>query len=185
MVSDEGPNTVLLELFEDSLAEPPFFSNEFNAPNGDFGASVGNPVPWQDLQGFVKLTMLQGTTTVENVTIRVFREGEKFSETFPVDQLLNETDPFVQEFVNLPFVEANTAPNQGGVTVLPLAVIPVRALYVAADGAVFNGTSVSRADSGGCLSPFAEDFSGVPAEKIVDDLHVTFPPTYSLELLPQ
>ena len=121
--------------------------------------------------------------TVENVTIRVFREGEKFSETFPVDQLLNETDPFVQEFVNLPFVEANTSTNSFGVTVQLLAIIPpVRALYVATDDVLVNGTAVSSADgSDGCDSPIAVDFSGVAAEKIVDDLNVTYPPPYSLD----
>ena len=57
----------------------------------------------------------------------------------------------------------------------------VRSLWVTIDDAVFNGMSVSRADTGGC-SPIAQAFEGVPAEKVVDDLHVEFPPPYSLEI---
>ncbi len=168
-----------MELFEDSLVELPFYSNEFNSPSDQFGVGVAIPNPWQDLQGFVKLTMLQGAMTVEDIKITAGRADGKFSDTFPVNQLLNEGNNFVLEFVTLPFVEAGSF--GGGARVSLAASIPVRALYVAADDVLFTGTSVSRADTGGCLSPFAQAFSGVPAEKIVDDLLEAFPPTYSLE----
>lgn len=58
----------------------------------------------------------------------------------------------------------------------------VRSLWVATNDIVFSGTSVSRAHSQGCTSPFAQAFSGVPAEKIADDLHADFPFPYTLEI---
>ena len=59
----------------------------------------------------------------------------------------------------------------------------VRSLWVATDSTVFSGESVSTATRNGCESPKAESFSGVPAEKIVDDLHADFPPPYTLEII--
>jgi len=182
IVSDELKKILLLEFFEDSLAESPFYSNEINAPGTLFVAGVTNPEPWQDLQGFVKLTMLRGSYELVEITIEVHRTGERFSEIFPVDQLLNEADTFVQGFEALPFVGTTTSQNQGIASILQAPVIPVRALYVAVDDFVFNGTSRSKAVAGGCESPFEESFSGVLAEKIVNDLHTDFPPPYTLEI---
>ena len=170
-----------MELFEDSPFDSPFFSNEIDSPSGERGVGFSSTViVWQDLQGFVKLTTLQGAVTVEDIRITAGRDDGKFSDTFPVNQLLNETETFTLEFVTLPIVEAGSF-GSGSASFSAPEGIPVRALYVAADDAVFDGTSVSRAESSGCLSPFAQAFSGVPAENIVDDLHSTFPPTYSLE----
>ncbi len=58
----------------------------------------------------------------------------------------------------------------------------VRSLWVVTDDTIFDGISVSKAESQGCTSPEAQAFSGVPAEKIANDLHTDFPPPYTLEI---
>jgi hypothetical protein len=57
----------------------------------------------------------------------------------------------------------------------------VRSLWVVTDDTIFDGISVSKAEGEGC-NPGVQAFSGVPAEKIANDLHSDFPPPYTLEI---
>ena len=48
-------DNIRLEMFENSVADVPFFTNDFTTPTNQFGANVVIPSPWQDLQGVVRL----------------------------------------------------------------------------------------------------------------------------------
>lgn len=58
----------------------------------------------------------------------------------------------------------------------------VRALYVATDEEPILVDSLSTARSTGCFSPNEDRWLAVPAEKLADDLHATFPPPFTLEV---
>ena len=68
---DSG-ESVLFEMFEDTTSVAPFFSHTFTNPTDQFGATVVVPLPWQDLQGAVRLTMISGTMNIDFVRFRVF-----------------------------------------------------------------------------------------------------------------
>ena len=58
----------------------------------------------------------------------------------------------------------------------------VRALYVTTSDTPVNVTSASTAGGNGCAGADVAVGPVLPAEKLVGDLHVVFPPPYSLEV---
>ena len=72
---------VRLELFENSVSDTAFFTNDFTDPTYNFGVGVFNPVPWQDLQGSLRLSVLSGSINLNSIFIQVFNDGSKYSET--------------------------------------------------------------------------------------------------------
>jgi hypothetical protein len=60
-------------MFENSVADVPFFANDFTTPTDQFGASVLVPSPWQDLQGVIRLTALSGSIDVSSIVIQVYQ----------------------------------------------------------------------------------------------------------------
>jgi hypothetical protein len=64
---------IRFEMFENSVADVPFFTNDFTTPTNQFGASVVVPSPWQDLQGVIRLTALSGSIDVSSVVILVYQ----------------------------------------------------------------------------------------------------------------
>lgn len=78
---DQG-EVARLEFFENSILTTPFFQHDFNSPTNHFGASVVVPVPWQDLQGIIKLTMLSGSVDINEIDVQVIRDGNRYLETF-------------------------------------------------------------------------------------------------------
>jgi hypothetical protein len=59
-------------MFENSVADVPFFTNDFTTPTDHFGATVLIPSPWQDLQGVVRLTALSGAIDVSSIVITIY-----------------------------------------------------------------------------------------------------------------
>lgn len=66
-------DNIRLEMFENSVTDVPFYTNDFTTPTDQFGAAVVVPSPWQDLQGVIRLTALSGSIDVSSILIMVFR----------------------------------------------------------------------------------------------------------------
>jgi hypothetical protein len=66
-------DNIRLEMFENSVADVPFYTNDFTTPTAQFGASVVVPSPWQDLQGVIRLTALSGSIDVSSIVITVYQ----------------------------------------------------------------------------------------------------------------
>jgi len=70
-------DNIRLELFENSLADVPFFTNDFSYPftpeSPHFGVSYVLPPPWQDVQGVIRLTALAGSIDVDHIIITVLQ----------------------------------------------------------------------------------------------------------------
>lgn len=66
-------DNIRLEMFENSVADLPFYANDFTIPTAQFGAGVVVPSPWQDLQGVVRLTALSGSIDVSFIVITVYQ----------------------------------------------------------------------------------------------------------------
>jgi len=66
-------DTIRLELFENSLADVPFYTHDFIVPSSNsenqFGAGIALPPPWQDVQGVIRLTALSGSIDVDNIRV--------------------------------------------------------------------------------------------------------------------
>jgi len=66
-------DNIRLEMFENSVADAPFFTHDFTNPTDQFGAGVVVPSPWQDLQGAIRLTALSGSIDVSSIVITVYQ----------------------------------------------------------------------------------------------------------------
>jgi len=75
----EAGDSLLIEMFEDTTAEPPVGTGGWDWPEG----TVQSPPPplfiesfgaWQDLQGVIRLTMLSGSVTIVDVTAFAVRD---------------------------------------------------------------------------------------------------------------
>lgn len=77
----DAGETARLELFEDDISSL-IFQHDFTNPTDHFGFTGIVPTPWQDLQGVVRVTMLNGSITLDNVQVFVIRDGERFDDIF-------------------------------------------------------------------------------------------------------
>jgi len=78
-------DTIRLEMFENSLAEIPFYTHDFTEFTEQFGAGVVSV--WPDVQGVIRLTALSGSINVDNIVISVYPDTvypdlRKFAQTF-------------------------------------------------------------------------------------------------------
>lgn len=80
----EAGDVVRFELFEDSVGDPAFFTNDFTTPTDHFGASVVSPAPWQDLQGVIRVSVLAGSIEIGSISAQVIRDGSRYFATIPI-----------------------------------------------------------------------------------------------------
>jgi len=68
-------DSIRLETFENTLADVPFFTNDYTYPfipeSPHFGVTYILPPPWQDVQGVIRLTALFGSINVDHIIITV------------------------------------------------------------------------------------------------------------------
>jgi len=66
------------EMFENSTSEMPICSGVLTAAP-PFSLSCERDFSWQDLQGAIRLTMISGSVTVDNITVNVVKAGPSLS----------------------------------------------------------------------------------------------------------
>lgn len=80
----DAGESVRVQLFQNAFTEPPFYTHVFTTPTTLFGATVVSPVPWQDLQGTLSLTMLAGSVTLQRLQARAIRGGRLYEADVPL-----------------------------------------------------------------------------------------------------
>ena len=81
--SDLGNNAkITVELFEDSVADTPFYSGQFTAPDGHNspGGHAGialSPPSWRDLQGVIRVSVVKGAVNISRITAIVYQDNTK------------------------------------------------------------------------------------------------------------
>jgi len=82
----DAGESILLNAYEDSLADAPFYSNVFATPTNQFGFHfVGIPGTWLDQQGVFTLTVLSGSIELSLVEARNYDlQGIAHSRNFDV-----------------------------------------------------------------------------------------------------
>jgi len=77
---DTNTDLLVLEAYENTLSDSPFYSCQ-----NCYGAGVLLPVSWQDLQGALSITLLDGSVEIDSLHARVYLDsGEIYSATLDV-----------------------------------------------------------------------------------------------------
>ena len=77
-------DAVRVELFDNVLTEPPFYSNQFTVPTTLFASTTVSPTAWHDLQGVLSFTMLSGTIVLDRLQARVIINHQLYEADVPL-----------------------------------------------------------------------------------------------------
>lgn len=77
-------DAVRVELFDNVLTEPPFYSYEFTVPTTLFAATIVSPTAWHDFQGVLSFTMLSGTIVLDRLQARVIIDHQLYEADVPL-----------------------------------------------------------------------------------------------------
>jgi hypothetical protein len=76
--SFQSGDQLRLEMFESALTDPPICSTIMNSAP-PYNPSCTTDFAWQDQQGAIRLTMLSGSTIVDNISIKAIVSGPSLS----------------------------------------------------------------------------------------------------------
>lgn len=76
----EVGESVKLEFFEDRPGGALLYASVFDGPTGSIGATLPWPSVWQDLQGVIRLTVIQGSVDLIESWVMVGKDGDLYSE---------------------------------------------------------------------------------------------------------
>lgn len=77
-------DAVRVELFDNVITEPPFYSYLFTEPTTLFGSTTVSPTAWHDFQGVLSFTMLSGTIVLDRLQARVIIDHQLYEADVPL-----------------------------------------------------------------------------------------------------